>query len=167
MELSTEKLRIVQLDREQFSLLIEGLDKLEENLGLEISNEKLQNETKAAMKWLYSQACAFPDKFQWFTAWTLVLKSANICVGNASFLGGPDASGQAELTLGIHEYYTASGFTGEAAAALADWAFGSGVKSVVMEVLNEDLFTGSELEKAGFQKVHSSDISSFWRKRGN
>lgn len=165
MELKTEKLRIIPLSIEQFKLMLDGLNKIEADLNLDPSNEQLETETLNAFRWLYEQASVRPDRFLWYTNWLAVLETANVMVGHASFLGGPNEDGIAELAFGIHDMYVMSGFTGQLIEALSQWALEQpSVKAVITEADNGDALLEKALAECGFARAEEGESTSFWKK---
>lgn len=67
MNIGTEHLKIIPLTLDQFSLLLEGIDKMENELGLIVSNENLDEDTQAAMEELYEEALKHPNHYLWYT----------------------------------------------------------------------------------------------------
>ncbi|MDR3238295.1 MAG: GNAT family N-acetyltransferase [Spirochaetia bacterium] len=166
MELVTENLKIIALNEEQFALLIRGIDKLEDALGIDVSSEPLDGPAKTALQWLYDEGMNDRENFIWYTSWQLVLKSMNMLIGSACFLGKPGADGRVELSYGIHKFCRLRGYEEEVLSAICGWAFERGVKEIVSGSDMNDYAAQKILEVCGFESFGASEAEGicFWRR---
>lgn len=165
MELQTQQLRIIALDDEQFSLLIEGGDRLEKSLGVAITNEPLDANIVEALKWLYEQGLADKENFKWYTNWQIILKSADMIIGSANFLGKPDEDGQVELTFGLHKFGRLRGYEDEALTAICEWALTQdGVSSLIIEAEKSDVPALMIFERNKFVLAEEREATLLLRK---
>ena len=163
MELNTENLRILALDEEQFALLLSGIDKLEAALGMQVGSEALDLHVKQALLWLYNHAVNDKENFLWYTSWQFILKSMNMLVGSACFLGPPNADGRVELSYGIHKFCRFRGYDEEVLSALCNWAASQGGSELISETEADDYAIHKMFETCGFE-IQSRGETWFWRK---
>jgi RimJ/RimL family protein N-acetyltransferase len=75
-------------------------------------------------------------------------------VGGCAFKGPPDGDGVVELAYGIDETHRGRGYATEAAGALAEFAFASGLVRVVRaHTRGENDASARVLSKCGFTRV--------------
>ncbi|HLP23573.1 MAG TPA: GNAT family N-acetyltransferase [Microbacteriaceae bacterium] len=79
------------------------------------SNEPLPRANRAA------DVASNPTHISWYYR-IMVDRARNLAVGSISFHAAPDASGMAEIGLGVAEAERGKGFAGEAVRAMWDWA---------------------------------------------
>lgn len=164
MNLETEHLKIIPLNLNQFSLLIQGIDKLESEMNLASSNEQLDGETQLAMEGLYKEALKHPNEYIWYTNWQIVLKSENKSVGSACFMKEPNENNTVEIGYGINQDYRNKGYATEAILAMCMWALNEPqVETVMAETEKENFPSHKVLQKCGMTKYEESDNSIFWR----
>jgi RimJ/RimL family protein N-acetyltransferase len=159
----TERLKVIPLKLDQFKLLLEGTDKMEEALGLNASNEQLDEHTQQAMDGLYQLAVKHKENYVWYTNWQIILKSDNISIGSACFMGYPNEKGEIEIEYGINKNYQNKGYMTEALQAICRWALSqSNVTSVIAESEKHNKPSHRVLQKSHFQKIKETDNSYFW-----
>lgn len=164
MELETQSLRIIPLRLNQFSLLLKGIDKMEQALGLTASNESLDKDTQQAMEGLYNEALKYPKDYLWFTNWQIILKSANKAIGSACFMRSPDENGFVEIGYGINSEYRNNGYATDAIRAMCNWALKQTVvQAVIAETEKNNYPSHRVLLKCGMIKYKESDNSYFWK----
>lgn len=162
--LETERLRIVPLTLEQFYLLLHGLNQLEREMGWDFSGELLDTHTQQAMEMLYGEALSHPENYYWYTNWQIVLKSQNIAIGSACFMGEPSCDGIVEVGYGINESFRNKGYMTEAIGFICQWAFNQeNVQTVVAETDYDNYSSQRVLEKIGMKKYQSVG-NSLWFK---
>jgi ribosomal-protein-alanine N-acetyltransferase len=89
----------------------------------------------------------------WTSAFFVVCKSENICMGMCGFKGPPDKDGIVEIAYGIAPSYENRGFATEIARRMTRIAFDRGVAVVRAHTLPEPNASGRVLTKAGFRKL--------------
>lgn len=163
MELNTKRLRIIPLDLEQFQMLLNGTDKMEIALGLNSSNEHLDEHTQQAMEGLYQEAVKHKESYFWYTNWQIILKSNNISIGSFCFMASPNEKGEVEIGYGINENYRGNGYMSEAVTAIHQWALNQpNVLKVIAETEKDNIASHKMLQNCGFTKYKESDNSYFW-----
>jgi len=166
VELNTENLRILALNEEQFALLLRGIDKLEAALGIQTGSEALDPPVREALLWLYNHAVDNKENFLWYTSWQFILKSMNMLVGSACFLGPPNADGGVELSYGIHKFCRFRGYDEEALSAMCGWAASQGALELISETEANDYATHKIFDTCGFE-IQSMGETCFWHKKLN
>lgn len=166
MELTTKRLRIIPLNLERFSLLLDAPDRLRDDLGLQARPAKPEGHTLDAMRWLYEMASTHPDDFPWYANWQIILASAGLPIGSACFKGGPDAEGEVEIGYGIDGGHRNQGYMTEAAGALCDWALRQErVASVKAETDKDNMASRCICEKTGMAVVGETASTLIWQKK--
>lgn len=164
MILETNRLKIMPLNIKQFELLLQGVDKIEEALGLNPSHESLDEHTHEAMTSLYKLALEHKENYYWFTNWQIILKSENLSIGSACFMGSANENGEVELGYGINESFRCHGYMTEAIMAIYKWALEqSTVISIIAETDKDNISSHRVLQKCGFIKFDENDDGYFWR----
>lgn len=159
----TERLKITPLKLDQFKLLLEGTDKMENALKLGASNEQLDEHTQQAMEGLYQIALQHKEDYMWYTNWQIILKLDNLSIGSACFMGCPNESGEVEIGYGINERHHNKGYMTEALQAICIWALAQpNVTTVIAESDNNNKSSHRVLQKNGFQKFNETENSCFW-----
>lgn len=165
MKLTTQRLDIVPLTLDQFALLLEGTEKMEAALKLNVSGAEMDSHTEQAMKWLYETAVLKKDAYLWYTNWQIILRKENRAIGSACFKGAPDKEGEVELGYGIYENYQCFGYMTEAAKALLAWAASQpNVQSVIAETEKTNIASQRVLEKCGMCIFKETAECYYWHK---
>lgn len=164
MNIETERLRIMPLNLEQFRLLLCGIDKMEQELGLTPSHECFDEHTQQAMESLFQEAQKHSDDYLWLTNWQIILKSENKAIGSADFKNIPDDDGQVEIGYGINSDYEGQGYMTETVQAMCEWAFKQhGVHSVIAETEKSNYASQRVLQKCGMVKYQEVGESFWWK----
>jgi [ribosomal protein S5]-alanine N-acetyltransferase len=154
-ELETESLRLVPHAPKHLRALIEGNDSYERSSGLTparglrdfIVSDDVSPEWLAALE---SATGSDP----WRYGFALVHSESGLVIGNAGFIGPPDAEGIVEIAYGVVPDYQGRGYATEAANALVAWAANKGCVAVVRaHTLPERSASTRVLEKCGFRHV--------------
>ncbi len=163
MELRSERLRIIPLNLEHFRLMLAGMDKMENALGLNSSAILLDEETQKAMEGLYKQALDNRDKYLWYTNWQIILNDGNISVGSACFKGAPGITGEVEIGYGLNDSYRGRGYMAEAIRAIVTWALEQeGVFRVVAETDKKNIASQKVLWRSGFCRYKEEGECLYW-----
>ena len=89
-----------------------------------------------------------------FGTYQVVRRSDGAVIGDAGFLGPPDATGAVNVGCGITEGARRQGYATEALAALLDWAREqSGLTCVLADTTRANLGGQRLLERAGMHKI--------------
>jgi RimJ/RimL family protein N-acetyltransferase len=90
-----------------------------------------------------------------------------VVIGSCGFKAPPDPEGVVEIAYGIDPAYRARGYATQAAKALADFAFGSGlVRLVRAHTLPSNAASARVLAKCGFERVglvEDPEDGTVWR----
>lgn len=164
--LETKRLKVIPLNLDLFKLLLEDIDKMEEELSLNPSGTLLDEHVQQAMEHNYNEALKHEDRYLWFTNWQIVLKENNQSIGSAGFKNVPDQHGAVEIGYGINAEHRNKGYTTEAVSEICKWALEQkGVNYVVAETLADNYASQKVLQKNCFLK-YKEDSGSFWWKSG-
>jgi len=164
LELETERLKLVALDRENLQFALTHPRKVEENLGLVVSNQALEGPVRKAAEQMLQQVTIDERNYLWHTLWRIVLKAENRIIGGFDFKGGPDAAGQVEIGYGIQLEYRGRGYMLEALSAAAARALGHAkVSAVLAETERSNTRSHRVLEKAGFLRYRETGEMLWWR----
>lgn len=164
MNIDSQSLRITPLNLHQFSLLLQGIDKMENELGLVASNENFDKHTQEAMEGLYKEALKHSNDYLWYTNWQIILKSENKSIGSICFMKKPDEQGLVEIGYGINTLYRNKGYATEAVQEVCNWALTQPqVNSIIAETEKKNYPSHRVLEKCGMTKYNETNNSIFWK----
>jgi RimJ/RimL family protein N-acetyltransferase len=163
LELYTERLRIIPLSLEHFRLLLDGMEKMETALNLNLSGERLDENTRKAMEGLYKQALENRDSYLWYTNWQIILRDGNYAIGSACFKTAPGITGEVEIGYGLYEKFRGKGYMSEAAKAITSWALEQdGVSSIIAETEKDNFPSHRVLQSCGFRRYKETEDGLFW-----
>jgi ribosomal-protein-alanine N-acetyltransferase len=99
-----------------------------------------------------------------FGIWVLVERETSNVIGDAGFLGGPDADGLVEIGYSVIPAARRRGFATEAAGALANWALRRpDVRAVLAACDQDNTPSVRTLERLGFTRTGERDGKVHWR----
>jgi ribosomal-protein-alanine N-acetyltransferase len=99
-----------------------------------------------------------------FGIWVLVERATGEVIGDAGFLGRPDADGLVEIGYSVVPAARRRGFATEAADALVTWALGQpGVRAVLAVSDHDNRPSVSTLERLGFTRTSEHGGKVHWR----
>ncbi|MCF0060524.1 GNAT family N-acetyltransferase [Dyadobacter chenwenxiniae] len=157
------RLRLIPLTHQLLQQYHTSRPEMESALGLNHSEIKIDplyvTEIEDALVnfWL-PKTLAFPERYQWFTSWEIVLKSDNISVGGIGFNGLPNEKKEAEIGYMIYENQQGKGYATEALQAMANWAFThEEVETVVVQTAADNIPSRKILDKNGFVLAGESE----------
>jgi RimJ/RimL family protein N-acetyltransferase len=153
--MQTKNLRLVPHAPEHLRALMEGAELYEQCSGFRLANglREFMVSGEVSPEYLARlQASTVADP--WTHGFALVLESSRLVIGMGGFKGPPDADGIAEIAYGVAPDYQGKGYATEAAQALVEYAFASGL----VRVVRAHTFPASNasmrvLAKCGFQEV--------------
>lgn len=164
LELNGHRIKIIQLDNENFQLLLTDKNKMEKNLGFLPTNYQLDSGFLMAMEMSLNAAIEDMVNFQWYTNWQIISKAENIIEGSIGFKGSPNQEGVVELGYGINENDEGQGFATEAVAIMTKWALAQKpVKLVIAETEKENLASQRVLEKNNFSTYKEVNNHLWWK----
>ncbi len=156
--LETNKLKLIPLDAHNLRYSIEDRRKMERNLGVKITDTKLEEPVKEAMRTSLKMVLKNKKDYLWFTNWEIVLKKENRIIGGLCFKGRPDEQGRVEIGFGMQDEHRCKGYTTEAVKELINWAFiQEKVLSVIAETEKDNLPSHRVLEKMEMQKYQENE----------
>ena len=139
MHLETKNLTLALQSPDQVRAMIDTLPPSERR---EVSPE-----------WL-ARISSSPVPDPWLHGFALLERVSGASVGNAAFKGPPGADGAVEIAYGIAPEHRGKGYATEAAGALTDFAFASGlVRHVRAHTVPAANASTAVLTKCGFRKV--------------
>jgi ribosomal-protein-alanine N-acetyltransferase len=99
-----------------------------------------------------------------FGIWVLVERESGKVIGDAGFLGRPDADGLVEIGYSVVPAARRRGFATEAADALVTWALGQpGVRAVLAVSDHDNRPSVRTLERLGFTRTSEHKGKVHWR----
>jgi [ribosomal protein S5]-alanine N-acetyltransferase len=167
--LESARLILLPLGYQELKLLKKGRSSLEQHLNLnpnefQISAE-ISNELSEALNFWLVKVLRYPDEFQWYTNWEIILKSLNISIGGIGFSGFPDSDGSTSIGFMIDVKYQKQGYCTEAVSVLTNWAFNSpDCVKIHAQTLPENVASQKVLTKNGFQFYKEENKVMDWIK---
>ena len=141
--LQTKNLNLVEMTREEALAMVEALSPEERK---HVSDD-----------WLAQVHAAASDD-PWTFGFTMIVRETGVRVGTCGFNGPADADGVVEIAYGVDEEHQGKGYATEAAEALVEFAFESGmVLLVCAHTFPEKNASGRVLKKCGFRFVGEVD----------
>lgn len=101
VDISTERLKIIPLDKQSLELSIINFNKMENSLGLIYTDENIGQREKDVFRIRLVDVKNNEENYMWYTTWMVILKSENRIIGHIMIKGYPDKNG--DVTIG---YYT-------------------------------------------------------------
>ena len=139
MHLQTRSLKLVPLTLEEVRAMVEAMDQSEKAY---LSADWLAR--------LYAATSADP----WTHGFSMVHRDGDTVVGKSGFKGPPGADGIVEIAYSVDTDHQGKGYATEAAEALVNFAFGSGLVRVVRaHTLPEANASTRVLTKCGFRHI--------------
>ena len=129
----------------------------------------MDSEQKAALsaEWIARVQSATDADAVWILGFTLVHRSTGVVVGQCAFKGPPSPDMAVEIAYMVAPEHQGKGYATEAAAALTDFALGSGqVRVVRAHTLRENNASTRVLNKCGFRhlgEVIDPEDGPVWR----
>lgn len=168
MSLETTRLRLVPCNPAHILALIEDPLRFEQAAGFPAA---------AGLREMYASGDVSPDWLAalrtsqepdpWRHGFFLVQRESGAVIGAAGFKGPPDAEGMVEIAYGVAPSFEGQGYATEAAGALVEFAFDSGlVKLVRAHTLPVANASTRVLAKCGFRhvgEVIDPDDGVVWR----
>lgn len=167
VELNTSRLKIIQLDRENFELLIKDRAQMEKNLGVLQSDYDLDDGFIQIMNMSLDSGLNDIKNFQWYVDWQVILKSENKIIGSLGFKGKPNDKNEVEIGYGINEKYEKNGYMTEAVGCVVGWALQqNGVNYIIAETENSNIASHKVLSKNNFE-IYDKKEDHIWWKNSN
>lgn len=167
MDVSTERLKIIPLDKQSLELSIIDFNKMENSLGLVCTDENIAHKERDVFKIRLANLKCNEDNYIWYTTWMVILKAENRIIGHIMIKGYPDENG--EVTIGYYTQpaYRGNGYMSEAVFRIMEWIFlNSDVKAVIADTLKSNIISQDLLKKVGMT-FYKEDDECFWWKLEN
>ena len=159
-EISTERLRLIPLNVEDYRLHIDDPNKLEEKLGLEITNSAIEAPLKGAHETRLRKVLENKEQYMWETNWMVVLKEKNCSIAGVMIKGCPNNKGEVIIGYGTEESYQNKGYMTEAISGLIKWIFENPkALSIVADTDKNNGPSHRVLEKNGFLKYNETVVT--------
>jgi RimJ/RimL family protein N-acetyltransferase len=154
-ELRTGRLRLVPLDAEAMSLLVQDWPALQQRLGARESPAWItDSQTLVAARQHRDRMLREPGAWLWWTFWQVVQARDATCVGLVDFKGPPGPDGGVAVGCAFASAYWGHGYATEAVAQLVAWALEhSDVRFVIADTAVDNHRAHRVLRKLGFVSV--------------
>ena len=164
VQLETERMTLIALNREQLELCLTDPERLTKELGIQVTPDALSEESRQAigiktMRMLLVDSVLHP----WYTYFLIIRRSDQQVMGVCGFKGAPTPLGSVELGYAIHEDYRNQGYMSEAVRALVKWAFEhEACHRIIAETLRDNLASQRVLQKAGLTFDRGLENMLYW-----
>jgi ribosomal-protein-alanine N-acetyltransferase len=151
IEIQTENLGLVVREPAE---VLEWIDSMSASDRAEISADWLER--------LRASTSADP----WTCGFAMVHRASDAVIGSCGYKSPPDPDGVVEIAYGVDPEHQGRGYATEAARALVNYAFNSGVRIVRAHTLPEPNASTRVLTKCGFERlgeVVDPDDGVVWR----
>lgn len=165
-DLRTERLTLTPLTLERMRALLRGKADLERLIGVYVPEEWPGPDLSDALPVMADMLALAQNGSDWGPS-LVVHRDDRVVIGDAGFMGPPDASGSVELGYSIVPAYRRQGYAVEAARALLEWALARpGVIRVGAECFPDNAASIRVLEKIGMSLVEQGDQEEDQRQDG-
>lgn len=160
--IETERLKLTPLTHTQLLLVKESREKMEFSMGLNPSNMNIEPMWQAEMvdaieNWCIPKTLLYPDKYEWYSVWEVILKDTNTSIGSAG-IGWPDENGEAIIGYSLDKNQQGKGYGTEALKRLCEWGFQNPkVKVIWADTAADNIPSQRILTKAGFVQTGVRD----------
>ncbi|HOP04724.1 MAG TPA: GNAT family N-acetyltransferase [Tenuifilaceae bacterium] len=162
MILQSSRTEIKPLSLSELNLFVKSRTDYEEQYNLSPSNcclandyceEIIENIEKNKHIWQNHS-----NDYLFFTLWIIVEKKSKTIIGQFTFNGLPNTSGEVEIFFSIDKNFRKQGFGTEATEAILKWAKENKMfKVVLVEAFRENEAALASLKKLGFHKVSTDE----------
>lgn len=153
LKINVERLILIPLDVENYTLYLEYTNKAEEKLGLTVTNTVIEEPLKIAHNSRLKEVIKNKDNYLWETNWLVVLKEENRIIGGIMIKGLPNENGEVIIGYGTDDSYQKKGYMTEAVHGLIEWIFESpSALSVIADTDKDNVPSHKVLIKNGFKK---------------
>ncbi|MBZ9622538.1 GNAT family N-acetyltransferase [Clostridium sp. FP2] len=157
IEVTTQRLKIIPLDIENYRLYIENSNEMEENLGLKITNKIWDENIKGAFQYRFKKVSENKERYLWETLWIVICKEENREIASLMIKGYPNEKGEVIIGYGTNETFQNKGYMTEAVEGLIKWIFTNPkALSIVADTEKTNIASHRVLEKNGFIKYKES-----------
>lgn len=162
--LETERLSLLPLQACSLALSLEDYEKMQTELGLNVTNTILDEEMQYAMKVRLRKVLEDIENYLWLTNWAIVHKEQNQIIGFIMLKGCPNENGEVIVGYGIEEKYRRNGYATEALKRLTDWVFENPkALCVIADTEKTNVPSHKVLENIGAVKYKEDDELIWWK----
>jgi [ribosomal protein S5]-alanine N-acetyltransferase len=166
--LETTRLQLVPLTHAQLLLYKNDPPSLYDNLGVLYQDRQHDPATigdvAEALEFWISHTLKYPEQFEWYTNWEIILKNEQLAIGGIGFAGFPDELGVTMVGYGLDMRYHSNGYATEALEALIAWASSEpALKSIVADTPVLHTASHRVLIKNSFVETHRDDLLAHWK----
>lgn len=157
LELSTARLELLALSRQQLKMALENKPVLAERLNSEFADGLWSEAAERALAAKLRRMSRVAERQHiWLTYWVMLL-DRQVGIGLLGFKGVPNAQAEVEIGYGVAPMFAGKGYTTEAAQALTVWALDQRVCStVIAEVAKDNMASRRVVEKLEMKLVKAS-----------
>lgn len=164
IKIETKRLELLPLDSDNLLLSTENFQAMEKNLGLSITDTKLDDDMQYAMGVRLRKVLADQENYLWLTNWAIILKEQNCIAGFIMIKGCPSKKGEVIVGYGIEEKYRCKGIASEAVRGLTEWIFKNPkAQYVIADTEMMNIASHKVLVNAGAKKYKEADDIVWWR----
>lgn len=167
VDVNTERLKIIPLDKQSLELSIIDFNKMENSLGLISTDKNIGQREQNVFKIRLDDVKNNEENYTWYTTWMVILKSENRIIGHIMIKGYPNENGEVTIGYYTQPLYRGRGYMSEAVIRIVEWIFlNSDVKFVIADTLKTNIISQGLLRKMGMT-VYKEDDECFWWKLEN
>lgn len=168
MEIETQRLRMIALDRENLMRCRVSRRLMEKDLGLTITHcvedREMEDELRIALEMMIHLVEEDNENYLWNTNWEIVLKEKNRIIGGFCFQGCPNTNGEVQIGYIMQKQYQNRGYMTEVLQGMVSWALAQkGVLSVIAETEKDNLPSGRVLSRIGMKTYRETDNTFWWK----
>lgn len=157
IEITTERLKIIPLDAENYRLYLENYTKMEEKLGMKITNKIWDENVKGAFQYRFKKVIENKEQYLWETIWIAISKEENCEIASLMIKGYPNEKGEVIIGYGTENSFQNKGYMTEAVGGLIKWIFTEPkALSIIADTDKANIASHRVLEKNGFVKYRES-----------
>lgn len=163
--LQTDRLVLYALTRDQLEMALTDVNRLAEDLKIQVPAEVFSDESRQAMMIKISRMDHADKRLHpWYTYFLVVKAEDRQAMGVCGFKGAPTLFGSVELGYAMAETHRNHGYMTETVRALVAWAFEHDTcRRVTAETLRDNFASQRVLQKAGLALDRSADNMLYWK----
>ncbi|QJD96883.1 GNAT family N-acetyltransferase [Mucilaginibacter robiniae] len=167
--IESSRLKLIPLNHQQLLQCHHNRSAFEKSLGLQVSDmiihPDFRQEMSEAMQncWL-PNTLAYPELYQWYTNWEIVLKDNYTAIGGIAFGGYPDDYGETSIGYVVDQQHWGKSYATEAVLTLCTWGFSfSTLKAIGADTAVGNYASQKVLLKAGFRKMQTVNSRTYFK----
>lgn len=165
-EISTPRLKLLELSYQQLKLCPFDLPKFEKQTNIRIAPDFFTDTVQRAIR-IKVRKMRDVDESQhaWLTYWLIIVKKDNVGAGMLGFKGYPNQEGSTEIGYGIDPAYQNKGYMSEAVQVLIEWAFAHPFCRTITATEVYNPASKRLLEKLGAVQTEDNEKFTSWEFR--